>query len=239
MLRRDRERPRRHRLPSLGDAVWGRRGRLKGSSTTRSRSVGAPQRAEGRARQPASSWVKASRTRHPGALMTRPFRLAALALASTLVLAACGSSGSSGTSSTTTSTTATSSPRPASVVATKTSSLGTFLVDAKGRALYLWNADHGAKSVCSGACAQAWPPLTTDDHAQGERCGQGLAARHDEARRRLARGHLRRAPALLLRRRQHARPDHRPGQQQLRLAVVGRRARPARRSRTRWLVPTT
>jgi predicted lipoprotein with Yx(FWY)xxD motif len=96
--------------------------------------------------------------------MTRPFRLAALAIASALVLAACGSSGSSGTSSaaaTTTSTTATGSPRPASTVATKTSSLGTFLVGAKGRALYLWDADHGAKSTCSGACAQAWPPLTT------------------------------------------------------------------------------
>ena len=93
--------------------------------------------------------------------MTRPFRLAVLALASTLVLAACGSSGSSGTSSTATGTTAASSPRPAAVVATKTTSLGTFLVDAKGRALYLWDADHGAKSACSGACAQAWPPLTS------------------------------------------------------------------------------
>jgi len=95
--------------------------------------------------------------------MTRPLPFAVLALASALVLAACGSSSSSGTSSSTTNTTttATSSPRPASVVATKTSSLGTFLVDAKGRALYLWDADHGAKSVCSGACAQAWPPLTT------------------------------------------------------------------------------
>ena len=89
--------------------------------------------------------------------MTRPFRLAALALASALVLAACG--GSSSTSSTT--STATSSPRPVSIVGTKTSSLGTFLVDAKGRALYLWDADHGSKSTCSGACAQAWPPLTT------------------------------------------------------------------------------
>ena len=28
-------------------------------------------------------------------------------------------------------------------------------------ALYLWDADHGSKSTCSGACAQAWPPLTT------------------------------------------------------------------------------
>jgi len=95
--------------------------------------------------------------------MTRPFHLAALALVSALVLAACGSSGSSGTSSSSTppaSSTATSSPRPASVVGTKTTSLGTFLVDAKGRALYLWDADHGSMSACSGACAQAWPPLT-------------------------------------------------------------------------------
>ena len=106
--------------------------------------------------------------------MTRPFLLAALALASALVLAACGSSGSSGSSSSSssssaygtssaskTTSTATSSPRPTSVVGTSTGSLGTFLVDAKGRALYLWNADHGSMSTCSGACAQAWPPLTT------------------------------------------------------------------------------
>ena len=99
--------------------------------------------------------------------MTRPLRLAVLALASALVLAACGSSGSSSTSSSytppagsTAGSTAGSSPRPASVVGTKTSSLGTFLVDAKGRALYLWDADHGSMSTCSGACAQAWPPLT-------------------------------------------------------------------------------
>ena len=94
--------------------------------------------------------------------MFRPFRLAALALASALLLAACGSSGSSSTTSATTAkTTATSSPRPVSVVGTTKSSLGTFLVGANGRALYLWDADHGSKSTCSGACAQAWPPLTT------------------------------------------------------------------------------
>jgi predicted lipoprotein with Yx(FWY)xxD motif len=95
--------------------------------------------------------------------MTRPLRLAALGLASALVLAACGSLASSGTSSSSTtpaSGAASSSPRPASVVGTKTTSLGTFLVDAKGRALYLWDADHGTMSACSGACAQAWPPLT-------------------------------------------------------------------------------
>jgi predicted lipoprotein with Yx(FWY)xxD motif len=97
--------------------------------------------------------------------MTRPLRLAALALASALVLAACGGSNTSNTSSTTptssTASTPSSSPRPASVVGTTTSSLGTFLVDAKGRALYLWDADHGSKSTCNGECATDWPPLTT------------------------------------------------------------------------------
>ncbi len=103
--------------------------------------------------------------------MTRMFSFAALAVVGALVLAACGSSGSS-SSSGASSTPSYGAAKPsnsntsnssgaASVVSTKTSSLGTFLVDAKGRALYLWDADHGSKSTCSGACAQAWPPLTT------------------------------------------------------------------------------
>jgi predicted lipoprotein with Yx(FWY)xxD motif len=46
-------------------------------------------------------------------------------------------------------------------VSTKTSSLGTFLVDSKGRALYLWDADHGSTSTLTGACAKARPPLTS------------------------------------------------------------------------------
>ena len=103
--------------------------------------------------------------------MTRLFSFAALAVAGALVLAACGgssTSGSSGSGSTPsygaakpgTSNTSNGSGA-ASVVSTKTSSLGTFLVDGTGRALYLWDADHGAKSTCSGACAQAWPPLTS------------------------------------------------------------------------------
>jgi predicted lipoprotein with Yx(FWY)xxD motif len=46
-------------------------------------------------------------------------------------------------------------------VSTKTTSLGTFLVDGQGRTLYLWVADQGSTSTCSGPCAQAWPPLTT------------------------------------------------------------------------------
>jgi predicted lipoprotein with Yx(FWY)xxD motif len=100
--------------------------------------------------------------------VTRLFSLAALAVAGALVLAACGgsstssSSGSGSTPSYGAAKPSTSnSSGAASVVSTKTSSLGTFLVDGNGRALYLWDADHGSKSTCSGACAQAWPPLTT------------------------------------------------------------------------------
>lgn len=38
---------------------------------------------------------------------------------------------------------------------------GTYLVDGQGRSLYLFEADKGHTSTCSGACAQAWPPVTS------------------------------------------------------------------------------
>ena len=37
--------------------------------------------------------------------------------------------------------------------------LGSVLVDAKGRTLYLFQKDVGTKSACTGACATDWPPL--------------------------------------------------------------------------------
>jgi predicted lipoprotein with Yx(FWY)xxD motif len=39
------------------------------------------------------------------------------------------------------------------------SSLGRILVNSAGRTLYLFKADVGHQSACSGACATAWPPL--------------------------------------------------------------------------------
>jgi predicted lipoprotein with Yx(FWY)xxD motif len=39
--------------------------------------------------------------------------------------------------------------------------LGPILIDSHGLTLYLWQADTGAKSTCTGACASAWPPLMT------------------------------------------------------------------------------
>jgi predicted lipoprotein with Yx(FWY)xxD motif len=55
-------------------------------------------------------------------------------------------------------------PSPQSAPATvsvRSTSLGQILVDANGKTLYLFEADTGTQSTCSGACAQAWPPLTT------------------------------------------------------------------------------
>ena len=40
-----------------------------------------------------------------------------------------------------------------------TPKLGHILVDSQGRTLYLFEADKGTRSTCSGACAIEWPPL--------------------------------------------------------------------------------
>ena len=37
---------------------------------------------------------------------------------------------------------------------------GQFLADGQGHALYLFEADKGTTSTCTGACAAAWPPVT-------------------------------------------------------------------------------
>jgi predicted lipoprotein with Yx(FWY)xxD motif len=53
---------------------------------------------------------------------------------------------------------ATGNGQPATVDVAN-SGLGTILVDSQGRTLYLFQADSGTASACSGACAVAWPPL--------------------------------------------------------------------------------
>src|SRR5262249_2042142 len=94
-------------------------------------------------------------------------------------IAACGGSdNSSGTSSSSTSNpsnsggggaygaapraTATAAASGAVSIKPATGKPGTFLVDSSGRSLYLFEADKSSTSTCNGACAAAWPPLTTD-----------------------------------------------------------------------------
>jgi predicted lipoprotein with Yx(FWY)xxD motif len=48
--------------------------------------------------------------------------------------------------------------KPATVRVAKTD-LGKVLVNSKGRTLYMFLADQGTTSACSGACAANWPPL--------------------------------------------------------------------------------
>ena len=87
---------------------------------------------------------------------------AAVALAA-LAVAGCGSgyNNSSGT------TAQTSHPKAANgqaaTVGVANGNLGKMLVDSHGRTLYLFQADKGTKSACTGACAASWPPLPASD----------------------------------------------------------------------------
>jgi len=53
-------------------------------------------------------------------------------------------------------------------VETRHGQLGTFLVDSRGRTLYMFLKDTRRHSHCFRACANAWPPLTTRERPEGE-----------------------------------------------------------------------
>ena len=121
-----------------------------------------------------------SRRRAPRALLS----LAALGTFA-LAAAACGSSSPSATTTTgspgTTAAPASSATTAAGAAASSastgdtvkvlsTAQFGKILVNGSGMALYTYGPDHGgAVSACTGACIQAWPPLTvangTSPHA--------------------------------------------------------------------------
>ena len=102
--------------------------------------------------------------------------LAAVAIIARAI-AGCGSSGNDNVSA---------SPPAASVkpattsggsatVGVRTGGLGTYLVDAQGRTLYVFGKDTGTKSMCSGACASNWPPATTSGHPKaGSKVDQAM-----------------------------------------------------------------
>jgi predicted lipoprotein with Yx(FWY)xxD motif len=92
------------------------------------------------------------------ARMPMPVKLG-LPLAAALLVAACGSSGS-GSAAAAGGATSGSASTTGTVITTGSGSAGAFLTNAAGRALYLWVKDPMNKSVCSGACAGAWPPVT-------------------------------------------------------------------------------
>ncbi|HTX13328.1 MAG TPA: hypothetical protein VME22_32220 [Solirubrobacteraceae bacterium] len=90
-----------------------------------------------------------------------------------VAIAACGSSSSSSSATssaaaptpaaaaTTSSTASTAAAGSGAVIGTAKAHGHTYLTGKSGHAIYLWVADKGSTSSCSGACAQAWPPVTT------------------------------------------------------------------------------
>ncbi len=109
-------------------------------------------------------------------MMINRHRLTAVAgpavLAVALIAAGCGSSTATSTASSPaaasgsgsgygSAATASNAAATGTVVKTTHGSRGTYLTDGSGRALYLWMADSHGRSHCTGACAQAWPPLIT------------------------------------------------------------------------------
>lgn len=91
-------------------------------------------------------------------------RVAAPLAAVAVLAAACSSGTSSPTSSAPTTSSAATGAAAAGAAFTveaKSGPAGTYLTDATGRTLYLWTADTGSTSTCSGSCATAWPPATS------------------------------------------------------------------------------
>jgi predicted lipoprotein with Yx(FWY)xxD motif len=97
--------------------------------------------------------------RHPRLL------LAALAAAAATVVAACGTSG--GPSAGPYGPAPSSAPGAHAMTAggpaltARHTALGTILTTGRGFTVYVFGADQGTRSACFGACAAAWPPVTT------------------------------------------------------------------------------
>ena len=89
------------------------------------------------------------------------------ALGAAVVVAACSSGASSSAAAPAaspaggSSSSAGASSSGGTVITTAKSSAGTVLATSSGRAVYLWVKDTGDMSNCNGACAGAWPPVTT------------------------------------------------------------------------------
>jgi predicted lipoprotein with Yx(FWY)xxD motif len=102
-------------------------------------------------------------------MRTSLVRMLAIVALPTMALAACGSSSKSSTGSSdttqpaavTTTTSGASTNAKATVALADNETIGKkVLVDSDGMTLYIWENDKTpGKASCTGACAQAWPPV--------------------------------------------------------------------------------
>ena len=99
---------------------------------------------------------------HGRASLARVARVAVLASAALLALAACGG-GATATPAVTAAPSATPASTPAAggneVTVATSASDGTYLAGKDGLALYIFKNDSGSTSSCYEDCATAWPPF--------------------------------------------------------------------------------
>ena len=132
-------------------------------------------------------------------------RLSILTMIAALALgaAACGSSSDTSTDTQTTasaagqasgSTTTTSrvgDPGHGVTLATADSGLGKIVVDGEGRTLYLFTADTGTTTACTGGCTSLWPALVAPATAGSGVTGTvGEATQADGTKQVTLNGHL-------------------------------------------------
>ena len=123
--------------------------------------------------------------------MRHAFALGATASAVAAIFAGCGGSGSSSSKTSASATpsgaaqtspgyatatsTSTSASAGAVLISTKHDKLGTILAAGpKQLTVYMFEADKGAQSSCTGACTHVWPPVTTTGAAKSG--GSAVAA---------------------------------------------------------------
>ena len=100
-------------------------------------------------------------------------RFVALAAVVIVAVAVVAISASGGGSKQTASASGPSTTGTTPSVSLHKSSLGSILVDSRGRTLYLVEADKAGRSACSGGCAALWPPLPATGTPHG---GPGVQA---------------------------------------------------------------
>jgi predicted lipoprotein with Yx(FWY)xxD motif len=61
-----------------------------------------------------------------------------------------------------------STKSPGPIVTVGSTTIGSILIDGRGRTLYLYTPDKKSTSVCYGVCASFWPPLLTTSKAVGK-----------------------------------------------------------------------
>lgn len=93
--------------------------------------------------------------------------LVVLGLVLVLAVSACGGTTSTGSAPSTPTTAPTTAPTPTTAStftvqtaqATVNGKATTILTNAQGLTLYYFTPDTASKTVCTGSCAQTWPPL--------------------------------------------------------------------------------